>query len=159
MNICTTCKQEKDDLEFINIITKKETKTCQNCRDYKRKYAAINKTTEINDISLTNHYDDLRQNTSKCDDCDMYFLKKFRKHQVNIYNISDDLPDWSEAVNQYFARIRSIQRREELLKQGVFIKICYDCKLKRLNKHRNEMKIKRKIDKKKNLKKQLFNKC
>ncbi len=139
--ICSYCKKLKNINDFITNV--KETKTCINCKEYKHKYILKMKSTVKNDNILKKHILDIKDNTEECEDCGEYFIKKLRYQLVNIYNASDNLPSWDKAINLYFGRIRSIKKRDILLKNGTFIKICNECRNDRILIHRIELKDQR----------------
>jgi len=129
---CTYCKKYRNIIEFIT--NGKETKTCAACKEYKRNYAKNKNTANKKNNSLKLHMTNIKNNTENCDDCDEYFIKDLRPKLVNIYNSSG-------SIRQYFGRIRSIKKRDVLLKDGTFIKICNICRTDRIVNQRKKPEL------------------
>ena len=129
--ICSYCKKNRNIDEFITY--GKETKTCAACKEYKRNYTKNKNTTTKKNNSLKLHMINIKNNTDNCDDCNEYFIKDLRLKLVNIFNLSG-------SIKLYFGRIRSIKKRDALLKDGTFIKICNICRTNRIVNHRADLK-------------------
>jgi len=124
---CSTCKREPQPLSsFVNVATGKETKTCINCRNIKRKCNDNTGCVQKNDKRLANHLKAVKASSTICYDCAEDFEDP---SEVYIY-CSDD-------SGGCFNRIRSIKAREDALDEEQYVPICLECRRDRLKKKRD----------------------